>query len=100
MSGWKSWKTMNAFDRYMLFIAIFGKTFLVVQIVKIILDGSSENVSFTAYILYFLTSLSWFIFGIYYRESIVTFSSLIGLTSGLVALNVIMAYKEDKTDLF
>lgn len=97
---WKSLGSMNAFDKYMLFIAIFGKTFVIVQIVKIILDRSSENVSFTAYVLYFITSLSWFIFGIYYKETIVTFSSLVGILGGLVALNVIMSYKEDKTDVF
>lgn len=97
---WKSWTTMNSLDRYMLFIALFGKTFLVLQIIKIIADGSSENVSFTAYLLYFITSISWVVFGIYYRETIVTMSSLLGMVGGLVAMNVVMAYKTDKKNIF
>ena len=98
--AWKTWNNMNSFDKYMLFIALFGKTFLILQIIKIIADDSSENVSFTAYVLYFITSLSWVIFGLYYRETIVTFSSLLGTVGGLVAMNVIIAYKQDKTNLF
>ena len=97
---WKSWNDMNAFDKYMLFIALFGKTFLVIQIIKIILDESSENVSFTAYLLYFITSLSWAVFGLYYRETIVTLSSYVGMVGGLVAMNVVVAYKKDKSDIF
>ncbi len=96
---WKTWGAMNMYDRYMLFIAIFGKTFLVLQIIKIVADSSSENVSFTAYVLYLITSVSWVVFGIYYRETIVTVSSFLGLVFGLVAANVVVIYKEDKGEL-
>ena len=99
-STWKTLDKMNGFDKYMLFIALFGKIFLVLQIIKIIVDDSSENVSFTAYVFYFITSLSWVIFGLYYRETIVTFSSMVGMVGGLAAMNVVMAYKQNKSDLF
>jgi uncharacterized protein with PQ loop repeat len=97
---WKAWKDLNNLDKYMLFIALFGKLFLFVTIAKIIIDESSENVSFTAYVLYVITSLSWFIFGLYYKETLVTFSSLLGLAGGLLTMNIVVAYKENKTDLF
>jgi uncharacterized protein with PQ loop repeat len=100
MSDWKSWKDMNSFDKYMLCVALFGRTFLILQIIKIITDGSSDNVSFTAYLVYFITSLSWLIFGIYYRQTILTLSSFIGMVGGLLSLNIIMAYKSDKNSLF
>ena len=98
-SPWKTIRNMNMLDRYMVFIALFGKTFLILQISKIVREGSSDNVSFAAYLLYFITSFSWLIFGIYYKETIVATSSLFGIIGGLSAMSVIMLYKTDKLDL-
>ena len=97
---WKGLNNMNGLDKYMLFVAIFGKAFLVLQVIKIIIDQSSENVSFMAYILYFVTSISWMMFGIYYQETIVTISSFIGTVFSLVSLMVVLLYKKDKSDVF
>lgn len=99
-TGWKSWRDMNALDKYMMFLAFFGKCFLVLQIIKIITDNSSESVSFSAYLLYFITNLSWFVFGVFYKDVIVTTSALLGVFGGLIAMNIVVAYKEKKYIIF
>jgi len=98
--GWKNLGNMNPIDKYMLFMAIFGKAFLVLQIIKIIVDKSSESVSFIAYVLYFVVSISWILFGVHYQETIVTTSSFIGLVFSLVAMIVVLLYKDNKSDIF
>ena len=97
---WKGLQDMNALDKYMLFIALFGKTFLIIQIVKIFMDKSADNVSYTAFLLYFVTSLSWILFGLYYRETIVLTSAIAGSVGSLVAMGVIMAFKSNRKYIF
>ena len=98
--GWKGLHDLTALDRYTLFIAIFGKAFLVLQIIKIISDRSSDNVSFMAYLLYFVTSISWVLYGVYYEETMITTSAFLGTTLSLLALVVILLYREKKTDIW
>lgn len=100
VDGWKNHKMMNSYDKYMICIAIVSKVFLVLQIAKIIADESSQNVSFSAYLVYFISSVSWLVFGIMYKESIVVISAYIGVLGSLVAMIIVVAYKKDKGDLF
>ena len=97
--AWKRWTSLNGYDKYMLFVGLAGKTFLVLQIAAMIVNHSSKNVSFTSYLVYFLTSLSWLIFGIMYQDTIITVSSFVGIIGALVAMNTVIIYKEDKSDI-
>ena len=99
-SHWKTAIDFHSYDQYMLFIAIAGKAFLFTQIAKIIQNENSENVSFFSYLIYFITSFSWLLFGLLHKETIVTVSSSIGIFGGLMAMVTILYYKDDKTDIF
>lgn len=96
---WPTWSTMSAYDRYMLFIALVGKTFLILQVATVMINGSSENVSFTSYLVYFLTSLSWLVFGLLEKSTVITVSSFFGIIAALVAMNTVIIYKTDKSDI-
>lgn len=98
-NGFKHWRQMSGFDRAMLFIAVLGKTFLILQIIKIFLNNASTDVSFLAYVVYTLTSLAWLIFGLIYRDTVVVVSSFIGIVGGLFAMDTIVIFKEDKGNI-
>jgi uncharacterized protein with PQ loop repeat len=91
--SWKSSVDMDPFDLYMVAIAIFGKTFLLLQIVKVISGESSKNVSATSYLVYFIVSVSWLVFSMQKRETVVFISSVMGIILSLIALCVIGVYR-------
>ena len=97
--GWDRWNTMTTYDRYMLFVVLVSRVFIVIQIITIIINGSSENVSFTAYYLLLLGSVSWLFFGIFQKSLIVTVSAFLGVLGAITSLNVIVMYKPNKTDI-
>lgn len=95
--GWATWPYLTNYDRYMLFIGIFGKTFLALQIAAMIKNKSSENVSFFSYIVYFVVSLSWLYFGIAHKDTVVVVSSLTAIVFALVAMNIVAVYRDSKS---
>jgi uncharacterized protein with PQ loop repeat len=97
-----AWNTsaLNSYDKYMFFVGIVGKTFLILQIYTIIRNQSSENVSFLSYLIYFLTSLSWLIFAVMNQNLVITVSSFVGIICSLTAMNTVVMYKQDKSDIF
>ena len=97
--AWKRWGELSGYDKYMLVIGLVGKTFLVLQIATMILNESSENVSLTSYMVYFLTSLSWLVFGLLYQDIIVSVSSYIGIVGALFAMNTVVILKQNKSDI-
>jgi|EP01047_Picozoa_sp_COSAG01_P008377 uncharacterized protein with PQ loop repeat len=96
---WAHWSDLPGYDRYMLFVGVLGKAFVFIQIITILLNQSSENVSFSAYLVYFLTSLSWLFFGILTKNTVVTASGYVGIVAALVAMNIVIIYKENKSDI-
>lgn len=96
---WKTWSSWEIYDKYMLFISVFGKAFLVFQIVSIVINSSSQDASFLSYVLYLITSLSWLVFGLIQKNTIIVISSYVGLIGALIAMNFVIAYKENKNDI-
>ena len=93
-----NWK--NRYELYMLFIAVFGKAFVLVQSAKILETKNSENVSFLAYIIYLIVNISWFFFGLKKKEFVIIISSLTGIVVAGIILTVIIKYKENKYNLW
>ena len=91
---WQSLSTMKGYDIYMLVIATFGKIFLVFQIIRIILNQSSTNVSLMAHVTYFIGILSWLVYGYLSKNTIVTVSSVFGLVLVTILLILIILYAE------
>ena len=96
---WKTWGMMSSYDKYMLFVSVFSKTFLILQILAMIKNMSSEDVSFTSYILYFVASVSWLVFGMIYKQTIITLSAFLGIIGGLIAMDLVIIYKNDKSNI-
>lgn len=85
--------TLSMYDKYMLFVALAGKAFLVLQIATVVNNQSSTNVSFASYVVFLLSSLSWLVFGVLNRSTVVTASAFVGIIGSLVALNVVAFYR-------
>ena len=96
---WKTFNMMNQYDKYMFFVSIFSKAFLVAQITTILINKSSEDASFLSYVLYVLGSISWLIFGFMYKNTIITLSAFLGIIGGLIAMDLVIIYKKDKTNI-
>ena len=97
---WRGIAELSNYELYMTAISIFGKAFVFLQIAKMVDTGSSSSVSFSAYVVYLVTSVSWLYFGLLRRDTVITVSGFIGLVTSLIALNTVVFYREDKGDLF
>jgi uncharacterized protein with PQ loop repeat len=96
---WKVWNTMTGYDKYMLFVGLVGQLFLVLQIATMIKNKSSENVSFSSYLILSITTLSWLVFALLNKDTIITVSSMFALVGSLTALNIVVIYKKSKSNL-
>ena len=97
---WTAIDWRNGYDIYMLFIAVFGKAFVVVQTAKILNTKESDSVSLMAYLIYYIVNVSWFFFGLKKKEVVIILSSLTGMLVAGIILTVIVSYKTKKSDIW
>lgn len=98
-SAWETWDDMHPYSRTMLLIAVISKLFLVLQISVIIANGSSDNTSFSSYLILFIASLFWLLYGLHNENTILVTASYIGTLGSLIAMIVVVLYKRNKSNL-
>ena len=96
---WETATQMDSYTKIMLALAVLGRAFLILQIATIISNGSSEDASFTSYLLLFIISLAWLAYGIKLKQTVMVTSSFIGTVFSMIAMFVTVGYKQDKTNL-
>ena len=81
---------LSYYRLWMLYIITwFNNLFIYIQLITIILDKNSEGVSFDAYIILLLSSISWFVYGFLLKDFVLIVSNVIKLI-GVVALLVVI----------
>lgn len=96
---WESWGQMTSYSRTMLIVAVLSRLFLVLQISVIIGNNSSEDASFTSYLIFFIASLFWVAYGVIAKNTVLVTSSYIGTIGSLIAMTIVVMYKENKANL-
>ena len=93
------WRITNGYEVYMLIIGVLGKLFIFLQFGTMIREQASKDVSVSSYLVYILSSISWFLLGVLYRDMVLTVSGMFGVVSGFLALITAIYYKENKNAL-
>jgi len=81
------------YDRYMIFVALFGAIFIYLQAITILKNKSSENVSLPSHIVFLIVSLSWMAYGILWADWVVAVSGMIASIGAIFALVATIAYR-------
>jgi uncharacterized protein with PQ loop repeat len=79
---------------FMVFIIIFGSSFLFFQANKIYQSKSTEGVSTIAYLIYLFSSIGWLFYSFYNFDYILIFSSVLGILGSIIILLLIYKYKK------
>lgn len=85
-------KIMAYYEKYMLFVGVFGQLLYYIQAVKIFLLGSAEGVSVLAFLLGFISVSSWLVYGYLINNKILVISNLIAVFGALLVLAGIFIY--------
>ena len=76
----------------MIFIILFGSSFLFFQAFRIYQTKDINCISVIAYIIYFITSIFWLFYGIYKSDIIIIGSSIFALFGSLLILFLVYFY--------
>lgn len=84
-------KHLIYYQKYMLFIGIFGQLMFFLQGVKIFQNQSAADVSIGGFSLGFITVFSWLIYGILVRDKVLIISNLFAVIgAGFVILGILI----------
>lgn len=80
------------FHYWMVFVALFGSSFIYFQAAAMIRNESSENVSLVAMITLLIVTLSWLAYGVLWHDRILIASGVIATAGAILALTVTIVF--------
>ena len=91
------------FQRYMIFIAVFGSLYLYIQAFKIITTGVTAGISQLAFIITLISGSAWFTYSFVVKDPVIRVSSTLGIIGSLLILFLLFKLRgtepEPKIDL-
>lgn len=86
----------DKFQKYMVFLAIFGSVYLYIQAYKIYRTKETAGVSELAYIFILISSIVWLIYGMVVNDKVIKASAISAIIGSLLVLFLILKYRDEE----
>jgi len=85
-------KFIKIFEKYMFIVGLLGQLVFYLQAYEIFYKQNAGDVSFIAFLFGFFSVLSWLIYGIVIKNSILIFANTFAVIGALAVLTAILMY--------
>lgn len=85
-------KLIKIFERYMFVIGTLGQLVFYIQAFEIFKNENAGEVSFVAFLFGFFSVLSWLVYGILIKNSVLIFVNTFAVIGALSVLTAILIY--------